>query len=112
MDGPPLFTGASVIEQFLRATIMMRCDLCDKECQLNELRPLLNDYQVSGVQHLCPTCAKWANKAKSDLILGIAPQMRLIIAEKALLRQRQSWLTRVRTAAREYFSNSPTINTP
>ena len=43
---------------------------------------LLDNYQVPGVVDICPACANWANKVKSDMLLEIAPRMRAAIAQR------------------------------
>ena len=58
---------------------MARCDLCDNGCASYELAQLLEQYQTAGVRDVCPTCRRWADKTKGDLLSQIAPQMRAAI---------------------------------
>ena len=65
---------------------MAKCDLCCRDCSAVNLVQLLDNYQVDGVADVCPICAKWANKAKSDMLLEIAPRMRAAIAARKVAR--------------------------
>jgi ribosome-binding protein aMBF1 (putative translation factor) len=51
---------------------MSTCDLCGNHTK-DELKELRKEYQISEVTHLCCSCAKWADKTKSDL-LDVVPQ--------------------------------------
>lgn len=61
---------------------MATCDLCGADCGAAKLVQLLDSYKVAGVVDICPDCEKWANKLKSDMLLEIAPRMRVAIAER------------------------------
>lgn len=61
---------------------MAKCDLCGGDCKSIELEQLLDSYQTAGVVDVCPTCRKWANGLKNDIIAELAPRMRAAIAEK------------------------------
>lgn len=61
---------------------MTKCDLCGSDCRASELAQLRDHYQAAGVVDLCPSCAKWTNKQKSDMLDEIAPRMREAIAAR------------------------------
>lgn len=61
---------------------MAKCDLCGKDCAAYQMTQLLESYRVPGVVDICPTCTKWANSLKSDMLLEIAPRMRAAIAQR------------------------------
>lgn len=61
---------------------MAKCDLCDRSCPSYDLVQLRDQYQINEVVDICPDCARWADKLKSDLLDQIAPKMREAIAEK------------------------------
>jgi len=61
---------------------MAKCDLCDRSCPSYDLVQLRDQYQINEVVDICPDCARWADKLKSDLLSEIAPKMREAIAEK------------------------------
>jgi hypothetical protein len=46
------------------------------------MQQLLPQYQAPGVVDLCPGCAKWVNKLKSDMLDQIGPRMQQAIAER------------------------------
>lgn len=61
---------------------MAKCDLCGGHCRANDLAQLLDQYQAAGVVDICPSCTKWTNKQKSDMLDEIAPRMRAAIAAR------------------------------
>lgn len=61
---------------------MAKCDLCGGDCRASDLVQLLDQYQAAGVVDICPSCEKWANKQKFDMLGEIAPRMRAAIAAR------------------------------
>lgn len=61
---------------------MAKCDLCGNDCSAMNLAQLRDAYQAAGVVDVCPSCAKWANKTKSDMLMEIEPRMRAAIATR------------------------------
>ena len=79
-----------------RRTHMTKCDLCNQSCPISNIVQLRDQYRIPEVVDLCPDCARWADKVKSDLLDKIAPKMREAIAEKkgVSLIQRPTFLWR------------------
>ena len=72
---------------------MAKCDLCDTPGKLSTMTELLDIYQVEGVIDICPDCAIWANKLKTQLLAEVAPKVRAAIAERRGLppAQKKPW---------------------
>ncbi len=76
---------------------MATCDLCGAACGAAKLAQLRQEYQADGVEDLCPDCAKWADKLKSDMLLEIPSRMRESVAERKGRNHRESWWRRLIT---------------
>ncbi len=61
---------------------MAKCDLCGASCTAQELATLLAQYQAAGVSDVCPTCRRWADKTKGDMIGEIPGRMREAVAAR------------------------------
>ena len=73
---------------------MATCDLCGAACGAAKLTQLRQEYQADGIADLCPDCAKWADKLKSDMLLEIPSRMRESIAERKGHNHQESWCRR------------------
>ena len=73
---------------------MATCDLCGAACGAAKLAQLRQEYQADGIADLCPDCAKWADKLKSDMLLEIPSRMRESIAERKGHNHQESWWRR------------------
>lgn len=61
---------------------MAKCDLCAGSCGAQELATLLAQYRIAGVQDICPSCRRWADKTKGDMLSEIPARMREAVAAK------------------------------
>lgn len=73
---------------------MATCDLCGTACSAAKLMQLRQEYQADDIADLCPDCAKWADKLKSDMLLEIPSRMRESIAERKGHTHREPWWRR------------------
>lgn len=74
---------------------MAKCDLCGGDCRASDLVQLQDQYQAAGVLDICPSCGKWANKQKFDMLGEIAPRMRAAIAARKGVQPQAPWWRRV-----------------
>ena len=78
---------------------MAKCDLCGGAVPARELEQLMPSYRVDGIEDICRSCTKWANKLKSDLLDSIPVDMQKAIQERSVEFNSKptprNWLTRL-----------------